>query len=169
MTSPFSRIVVPTDFGAEADTAFAAAVSLARSLDASIHLLHVAPEPIFAVGSPEAYGIDWAKLRADIIADARDRLRALAHTAPDVRVTVEVLTGRTADAIARRSEEIGARLIVMGTHGRGAVGQLLLGSVADRVIRLARCPVMTVREFGAVRLATPAAVAQDRERPAREQ
>ena len=163
MMSSFTRILVPTDFGVEAGAALAAAASLARALGASIHLLHVAPDPVYAFSSPEVYGIDWVRLRDDIVADAKARLAALARTVPDVRTTSDVVVGRPAETIARTAEEISAGLIAMGTHGRGVLGQLLIGSVADRVIRLARCPVMTVREFGAVRLSVPEEASGERE------
>lgn len=165
MTSDFSRILVPTDFGAESKAALAAAGSLARPLGASIHLLHVARDPIMAVSTPELYGIDWARLREDIVAEAKIGLAALAETVKDVRVTWDVAIGRPADAIAQAAADMRADLIVMGTHGRGVMGHLLIGSVADRVIRLAHCPVMTVREFGAVRLAVPEGAAGEH-RPA---
>ena len=161
MTSAFSRILVPTDFGAESKAALAAASSLARALGASIHLLHVARDPIIAVGTPELYGIDWAKLRDDIVAEANNQLAVLAETVPDVQITRDVLIGRPADMIAQAAADTRADLIVMGTHGRGVMGHLLIGSVADRVIRLARCPVMTVREFGAVRVSAPEAAAKE--------
>lgn len=161
MTPDFSRILVPTDFGAESKAALAAAASLARALGASIHLLHVARDPILAVSTPEIYGIDWATLRNDIVAEAKTRLAVLADTAKDVRLSWDVTMGRPADMIAKVAEDLGTDLIVMGTHGRGLLGQLVIGSVADRVIRLAPCPVMTVREFGAVRLSAPGATAEE--------
>lgn len=163
MTSAFSRILVPIDFGVESKAALIAAASLARALDASIHMLHVAADPTLTMGTPELYGLDVVRLRADVAADAQARLGELAATAADVRLTWEVQFGRPADRIAETATRMGAGLIVMGTHGRTAIGHLLIGSVADRVIRLARCPVMTVREFGAVRVAAPEPAAADRE------
>ncbi|MGH9350531.1 MAG: universal stress protein, partial [Vicinamibacterales bacterium] len=130
---------------------------------ASIHLLHVAKDPILAVSTPELYGIDWVKLRDDIVSDAKAWLAALAETVWGVRVTWDVLVGRAADTIAQAAVDARADLIVMGTHGRGVVGHALVGSVADRVIRLATCPVMTVRELGAVCLPVPEAAASERQ------
>lgn len=167
MTSSFSRILVPIDFGAESKAALLAAASLARDLEASIHLLHVARDPILMVGTPELYGVDWAKLRNDLVAEAKSRLAELARTVEGVRVTHDVAVGGPADTIAQTAREMRADLIVMGTHGRGALGHLLIGSVADRVIRLAHCPVMTVREFGGVRLSKPEAAAGERQPAAR--
>ena len=163
MTPAFSRILVPVDFGAESRAAFAAAASLARGLGASIHLLHVVKDPVLTVSTPELYGIDWAQLRDDLVAEASVRLATLAGTVTDVPITTEALVGRAADTIAKAAADGGADLIVMGTHGRGVVGHLFLGSVADRVIRLAHCPVMTVRDFGAVRLSATEAGAASHE------
>jgi nucleotide-binding universal stress UspA family protein len=159
MNTDFTRILVPVDFGAESAAAFSAATSLARSVHAAIHLLHVATEPILPAATTELYGIDIVRLRQELIDEANAGLAAMAATATGIDVTWEVQFGRPADRIARAASEIGAGLIVMGTHGRGIVGHLFIGSVAERVIRLARCPVMTVREFGAVRLTAPDAQA----------
>jgi nucleotide-binding universal stress UspA family protein len=150
MASAFSRILVPTDFGAESNAALTAAASLARALGASIHLLHVVEEPTLAIGTPDMYGIEAAKLQYDTVLEARSRLAELSSRLVDLHVTSDVWTGRPAVAIARAAADMGAHLIVMGSHGRSAVGRLLIGSVADRVIRLAGCPVMAVREFGPV-------------------
>jgi nucleotide-binding universal stress UspA family protein len=152
MASTFTRILVPTDFGPESNAAFRSAVSLARAVGASIYLLHVAKDPILAVTTPELYGIDWAELRDDIAKEAHARLTAIAETAKDVSVTCYVPIGRAADTIVQAAEDVNADLIVMGTHGRGGLGHLVLGSVAERVIRMAGCPVMTVRDSGAVRV-----------------
>jgi len=105
------------------------------------------------VTTPELYGIDWVGLRTEIVNNARARLETLAKTAGDVPVSCEVVVGRPADAIVQAAADADATLIVMGTHGRGKVGHLLLGSVAERVIRQASCPVMTVRDSGAVHIA----------------
>lgn len=163
MASTFTRILVPVDFGAESTAAFRAAVSLARSVQASIHLLHIAKDPFVAVSTPEVYGIDWAALRSDITKEANARLTALADMAGEVCVTCDVLIGRPADAIIQVAEHMRPDLIVMGTHGRGALGRMLLGSIAERVIRVASCPVMTVRDCGGVRIAAGESVATERE------
>ena len=76
----------------------------------------------------------------------RDRAPA---TITDVPVTTEVIVGSPARAIIGRSAEPDIDLVVMGTHGRSGVSHLLLGSVAERVVRAARCPVLTVREGNA--------------------
>jgi nucleotide-binding universal stress UspA family protein len=150
MTPTFKKILMATDFGPESALALRTSASLARQLAASTHLLHVVKDPILAVSTPELYGIDWQRLRDDMVDQARQTLIARALSLPDLRVTTVAVVGSPAEAIANTAKEIGADLIVMGTHGRGGVGHLLIGSVAERVIRLASCPVMTVRGSGAV-------------------
>ena len=152
MTRAFRKILIATDFGAESDVALRSAVSLARQLGASLHLLHVATDPALAVHAPELAGIDWNMVRDDIVQHARHSLAALAASFPEVPIVTDVVIGAPAQAIAERAAEVGADLIVMGTHGRGGLRHVFLGSVAERVIRLAACPVMTVRPSGATRL-----------------
>ena len=164
MAPTFTRILVPIDFGAASMAAYRTAVSLARSVRGSIHLLHVAKDPFVAVSTPELYGIDWTAVQEGIARETKARLTALAETAVGITVTSEVVTGRAANAIIQVAEETSADLIVMGTHGRGGLGHLLLGSVAERVIRLATCPVMTVRDSGAVHIRPGEAAAAASER-----
>ena len=149
MTPAFTTILMATDFGPESHVALRSCAALARRLDASIHLLHVAKDPMASLSAPELYGIDWSLLRDDIVKHARESLAALAASLPDVLITTEVAVGSAAETITQRAAVLGADLIVVGTHGRGGVSHLLIGSVAERVIRLAACPVMTVRASGA--------------------
>lgn len=149
MKGAFTTILMATDFRPESHVALRSCAALARQLSASIHLLHVANDPMASLSAPELYAIDWNNLRDDIVKLARETLAALAASLPDVLITTEVAVGRPPETIAQRAVDIGADLIVVGTHGRGGVTHLLIGSVAERVIRLAECPVMTVRASGA--------------------
>lgn len=158
MTDGFTKILMATDFGPESEVALRSCVSLARQLGAAVRLLHVAKDPMLAVNTPELYGIDWDRLRDDIIRQARASLASLAASFPDVPITTEVVVGTPAEAIATRAAESRADLIVLGTHGRGGLGHVFIGSVAERVIRLASCPVMTVRASGSTRVRTADAV-----------
>ena len=163
MGPTFTCILVATDFGVESAAAFRSAVSLARAVGASIHLLHVAKDPFLAVSTPELYGLDWTTLRDDITDEAQARLARLVNQTGDVPIACDVRIGRAVETIVQAAEDVGADLIVMGTHGRGPLGHLLLGSVAEQVIRLADCPVMTVRDFGAVRIASGERVGAEHE------
>jgi nucleotide-binding universal stress UspA family protein len=149
MASTFKKILVATDFGPESDAALAYGVRLARDVDASIHLLNVISDPVLAVSTPDLYGIDWQRLRDDLIAIARRDLERTASTYEGVPMVTEAIPGAVAETIVQRAQELGADLIVMGTHGRGGVGHLFLGSVAERVLRRASCPVTTVRTAAA--------------------
>ena len=75
----------------------------------------------------------------------REKLRQLRPTDPKVRVEHRLVEGETATEILRLGQEMKCDLIVLGTHGRTGLGRLLMGSVAERVVRKARCPVLTVK------------------------
>jgi nucleotide-binding universal stress UspA family protein len=132
-------ILHPTDFSEPAEYAFQLACSLARDHNARLFVLHVIPPPqthgeVLARASPDSY---------------RDQLwRKLAHMKPsESTVKVEHLLeeGHPAEVIVQAAKENCSDLIVMGTHGRGGLRRLLMGSVAEEVLREASCPVLTVR------------------------
>jgi universal stress protein A len=146
-----TRILVPTDFSPTADAALDYAFGLAERFGASLQLLHVLEDPFIYEGiSAEAYISEAPLTRAAMLEDARDRL---AHRAgprqPQVPVETEVLFGHGARTIAEYAAERGIDLIVMGTHGRTGIAHVLLGSVAERLVRTAPCPVLTVRHHQA--------------------
>jgi nucleotide-binding universal stress UspA family protein len=141
----FRRILVPLDFSAASDPALEAARLLAARFEASLHLLHVLPE-IHVDGGSEAFTAEAPEVRTLRLMNARDRLthRITADLRPS-RVTTEVIFGAPAETIAAYAADNHFDLIVMGTHGRTGMAHLFLGSVAERVVRTARCPVMTTR------------------------
>lgn len=145
--TPITRILVPTDFSATSDAALAHARRLAEQFGASLHLVHAFAEPYAATGA-DLYGIVPLPVREDLLRDAEARLEERLPRAEREKNggTAEVIHGLPATAIVRHAANIGADLIVMGTHGRGGVAHLLLGSVAERVVRTAPCPVLTIRE-----------------------
>lgn len=143
----FYRIVAPTDFSTCAEEAWAMAQRLAGASGAELVLVHVLIEtPRFSEGlaAPkrlrEVYATarTWVDRELDAwVSKARAagiEARAAVRVGVPHREIVDVATDERAD------------LVVMGTHGRGGINRALLGSVADRVIRLAPCPVLTVRE-----------------------
>lgn len=154
MTLP-RTILVPTDFSEYADHALAYAVDLAARLDATICLVHALT---ISVGSiPEldvTYDvtmIETSRKQAQAALDARvAQYRNTVSLAP---ARIEV--GDTREVIDLVAASIGADLIVMGTHGRRGVRRMLLGSVAESVVRSAPCPVLTVRGSKAAVHATP--------------
>jgi nucleotide-binding universal stress UspA family protein len=142
------RILVPFDFGEPAEHALDFAQKLASTFGASVEVLHVVPYlPRAALPIPELGAIPMAAHAVDEMAeDARTRLhQALAPEDTrhrDLRKTVEVGDPR-AQIVAYAAAE-GVDLIVMGTHGRTGASRFLLGSVAERVVREATCPVLTI-------------------------
>ena len=159
MSGRFTRILVPTDFGAASDAALACARDLAIRFDARLYLLHVVEDPLAAgTWTPEVYVGASAELHETLLRDAQERLaRALtAEEGERFRAVTEVRAGGAADTIGEFARANGIDLIVMGTHGRRGLAHMFLGSVAERVVRTAPCPVLTIREEGS-RLAVDAA------------
>ena len=154
MTTTIQNILLPTDFSACSQRAVEYATTLARKLGAAVHLVHVLEEPFTTKGSWEFHRQDTPELRERMYQDSQSRLAEIAdklHGAVP-QVTTEVRSGTPTDAIVAAAIDYGADLIVMATHGRTGLPHLLLGSVAERVIRGARCPVLAVRESGAARM-----------------
>jgi nucleotide-binding universal stress UspA family protein len=142
----FNNILVTTDFSPGSDLAIEAASALAKRLQASLHVLHVIEDPYFTGGWSEAYAFDLPKLRDELVVGAEQQLKSIAAFDPTVRLTTEVAFGRTAETIVRTAIARGTDLIVVGTHGRSGFKRMLMGSVAERVVRLAPCPVLVARD-----------------------
>ena len=144
-----ARIMVPTDFSATADAALDYARDLARQFGASIDLVHVVDDPFLAVAFVGAGTMVMpAELREMLENQAREQLdaRHAAHAASLPGSSIAILLGPPANRLVERAKEDKADLIVMGTHGRTGLGHLFLGSVAERVVRTAACPVLTIRQ-----------------------
>jgi nucleotide-binding universal stress UspA family protein/mono/diheme cytochrome c family protein len=139
------RILVPLDFSANSTRALDYAYALAKKFDAALHLVHVCEVPSMMTGSMDAYAIaytDWSQRLGD---EAERELEKLHARVAGVKVSTEVLFGNPARAIVTAAHANDADLIVMGTHGHGAVMHMVMGNVAERVVRTADCPVLTVR------------------------
>ncbi|HEY8368047.1 MAG TPA: universal stress protein [Thermodesulfobacteriota bacterium] len=140
-------ILHPTDFSSCASQAEARAVALARAFGAELVLLYVLVEAVLFgegfVGMAEVERIYESQKRWAEKALAE---RVAALEAQGVKARSLLVVGIPADEIVKAAERERADLIVLGTHGRGPVGRFFLGSVADRVVRTAPCPVVTVRE-----------------------
>ena len=141
------NILVATDFGEPSEAALLYGRDLSRTFGAALHVLHVVDD-LAGRYAPEMFPMNAPALQRDVENAGRERLESV--------VTGEDLTQLRAKRVVRSSnapasaivdyaKEAGVDLIVMGTHGRGAVSHLLLGSVAERVVRMAPCPVLTVR------------------------
>ncbi len=140
-------ILVATDFGEASGAALAYGRELARTFGATLHVLHVADDVYVRLGG-DAYMAVLPELQKDLEVAAQKQLDELLVDNDPLPLPVKkaVLTSSaTASAIVQYARDLGIDLIVVGTHGRGAVAHLLMGSVAERVVRAAPCPVLTVR------------------------
>ena len=136
---PLATILHPTDFSGYSEFAFRLACALARDYKARLVLLHVIPTPIVVY-----YGAVPAESWSSV-AEVKEHLRQLERRAHQVRVESQVMVGDPVDMILRVAEETNSDVIVMGTHGRTALARLLMGSVAELVLRNALCPVLTAK------------------------
>jgi nucleotide-binding universal stress UspA family protein len=142
----FRKILVPLDFSAHSDAALGLAIELAREHGAEIHLVHAYELPAavtmaYGVAIPQAVWDGVQEAAAGRLEEGRKRAEAAG-----LRATTHLATAPAADAIANAAETFGADLIVMGTRGLTGLKHVLLGSVAERTIRSARCPVLTVKD-----------------------
>lgn len=139
-------VLVPTDFSEPADAALQYALALAQEFGSRVHLLHVVPEPYVYPWGTEMSTLPLADLLAQAEGGARQRLGEIvaALPAPPGGIESSTAVGPPVDRILDYVRDRAVDLIVMGTHGRGMVGHLLLGSVVERVIRRAVVPVLTV-------------------------
>ncbi|MCI0744464.1 MAG: universal stress protein [Verrucomicrobia subdivision 3 bacterium] len=139
------QVLVPIDFSVCSRKALRYAIPLAKEHKASITLAYVVPQ-ISAIG--EYGGIDYAAVTKEMREGAEKQLAALA--VDEVRGVVAtdtiVRTGSPVAEIVSIAKKIPADMIVISTHGRGGLKHVLLGSVAERVVRHAPCPVLVVRE-----------------------
>jgi nucleotide-binding universal stress UspA family protein/mono/diheme cytochrome c family protein len=150
MTTDIKTILVPIDFSANSARALDYAKMLAQRFGAAIHLVHVCEVPSMATASMDAYAIaysDWSQRLGD---EAEHELARVAAGVHGIKTSTEILFGHPARCIITAATTNQADLIVMGTHGHGPVLHVVMGSVAERVVRTAPCPVMTVREPRAI-------------------
>jgi universal stress protein A len=135
----FSRILCPLDFEEGSIKALALATKVAAQNKAELYLLHVCPEVMIPLG-----GAVTEPLMAE--QSARQRLEEIAtRDLAGIQHELLVTTGDAAERVINAQSALTADLIVMGTHGRGGLRRLFLGSVAERIVREASCPVLTTR------------------------
>ena len=141
------RILHPSDFSPASRAAFARALEMARDNRAELVLAHVITPYVPIAGEGYLPPKVWEEMEASTRAHATKQLEALAARAKKAgaRVKTLLLEGVPHERIARGAKGQRADLIVMGTHGRSGLAHLFLGSVAERVVASAPCPVMTVR------------------------
>jgi nucleotide-binding universal stress UspA family protein len=138
---PKQSVVVPTDFSGESLAAVDLALQLAAGASA-VHVVHVLPELVVIEPS-----VAWATIEDEDRIEATERQLAAALEAEKYQgVTVKVLVGDPGHSIADYAQDLGADLIVLPSHGRTGLKRMLIGSVAERVVRLAHCPVLVIRK-----------------------
>ena len=141
----FQKILVPHDFSEHSDCALDAALELAGELGARIVLVHVFDRPQamfkpYGILPAEPHITELPKAASDRLQQELDRV-----TTAGVEAEAQVREGHAFDEILKQIDASGADLVVMGTHGLTGLPHAVLGSVAERVVRLAPCPVMTLK------------------------
>jgi nucleotide-binding universal stress UspA family protein len=142
--SLFHRIVCPTDFSPTAARAVDLATRMAAACGAELVLLHVVP----AINYPSrgiAIAGAFPQLEQELQAKAKERLDQQQIGAQGITVRREVRHGDPYEQILACARDVKADLVVLGTHGHTGLKHALLGSTTERVVRLAECPVLTVR------------------------
>jgi len=138
------KILVPTDFSEHSHKALLYGAELASKFGAELHLLHAVERVPVAYGEGAYFP---PETEAELEAAAASQLEELkASAANGVKVVRKVEHGHPFVETVRYAKENDIGLIVLGTHGRGAIAHMLLGSVAEKVVRKAPCPVLTVRD-----------------------
>jgi nucleotide-binding universal stress UspA family protein len=140
------NILVATDFSEPSGVALAYGRDLARSYNAQLHVLHIVEDAMMRYSSEVGFAVP--QLQEELEEKARVDLNA--QITDDDRRTLKVVAVvesgvNVAEAVVKYAKDHDIDLIVTGTHGRGAVKHFLMGSVAERVVRSAPCPVLTVR------------------------
>jgi nucleotide-binding universal stress UspA family protein len=145
MADTSKNVLVPIDFSDASDVVVGHAVDLAHALSARLTLLHVAPpEPEFIGYEPGPQSVRDAVARKYHEQHARLQEIEKAMANVNIETTSLLVQGYTVEKILKEAERLNATLIVMGSHGHGALHNLLVGSVTEGVLRRARCPVVIV-------------------------
>jgi nucleotide-binding universal stress UspA family protein len=144
MFSP-KRILVPTDFSTPAAAALNDAKAIAEAFAASLLVLHVLDDPLPGFKMPD-HVCPVEAIRKQLEREAAEQLGKLLTPDERQKFRAELTTewGSPYAKVLEFAKKHQVDLIVMGTHGRGAIGHWIMGSVAERIVRLAPCPVLTV-------------------------
>ena len=139
------KILVPTDFSEHSEKAVLYGTELAKQFGGELHLLHTFEEAPIMYGEGGAYFTP--EMTHDMKTAAQKHLDEVKVEVPDeVHVVRTVAYGHSFVEIVKYAKEHAIDLVVVGTHGRGAIAHMLLGSVAEQVVRQAPCPVLVVRD-----------------------
>lgn len=146
MANLFEKILTAIDFSENSECAFEYALAMAARFDAELTIMHVINEPVDLRGFYVPH-ISFEQLEKEIEEGAIKMMEDFCNTrlGSFTNYKTAIVTGIPYDEITRKADEIGASLIVLGTHGRTGLDHLIFGSTAERVVRSANCPVMTIR------------------------
>ena len=145
------RILVPTDFSDFSKPALTYGCAMAARFDAELHLLHVVPDPAMLVPEAAAFSVESMEAQTEML--RIEAMKTLNTLPPDgwsdgKPVVREVRVGAAFMEIIDYAREKDIDLIVIGTHGRSGLMHVLMGSVAERIVRKSPCPVLTVKPEG---------------------
>lgn len=143
------KILFPTDFSSCSDAGLEHATTLARESGATLLIVHVAEPPAAYGGGEMYYGVPEPDTKA-----LAKMLEAVVPTDPSVRYEHRLLSGDPANEVVELAKEENVDLIVIGTHGRTGLRRLLMGSVAEAIVRRANCPVFTFKQSAPTAAAT---------------
>jgi nucleotide-binding universal stress UspA family protein len=139
------RILVPSDFSECSDAAVRYGLELARKFGAKLYLLHVVQDPATQPWGTEGFAVPLLEAVEQWQKDAKIRLENSIPADDRANTSAFCAIASPFPEILRFAADNEIDLIVMGTHGRGGVSHVLLGSLAEKVVRRAPCPVLTVR------------------------
>ncbi len=134
-----SKIVVPVDFSVQSRAALEVAASFAKEQDAELLIVHVIEDDF------EVYFSSGGISKEDATRGLYNALHDVKPKDDDVRFSHQLAEGKPASAILKLAAEVNAEMIVMGTHGRSGITRMVMGSVAEEVVRKSQCPVLTLR------------------------
>ncbi len=143
------KILVPIDFSKHSKTALEYALKIAPTYNAKLQLLHVIEESIhpsfYAAGITSVFEVN-AQLKTKSEQAIREMLEDLGES--EIETDIFVVEGHASSEIIRFAEEKSSDLITIATHGLTGIDHFLLGSVSEKVVRMAKCPVLTIKVFG---------------------
>jgi len=138
----YDNILLPTDGSESMESVVDHAVELARAHDATLHALYVANTTSLSDLPMES---SWENVSAALRKQGEDAMKTIEEIAGDLEVETTILEGSPSREIVDYADENDIDVVVMGTHGRSGVDRLLLGSVAERVLRSSPVPVLAIR------------------------
>ncbi len=142
MAELFKRILIATDGSKRTQDAVEMGIKLAREHGSKVYAVYVVDTVTF---TSIPMDVTWENMYQLLKDEGEEAVRAVKDAAPDVDVETHVLEGNPAIEITRFAGENGVDLIVMGTLGKSGIDRLLLGSTAEKVIRMASCPVLVIK------------------------